>query len=246
MNAAVQRHRSLQQLFVNQYTTFRSFSTVHTSTPSISLLLDHLTSTNARDEVTARRWSDQLRFTYSKLDRPKRHQILRTIAEEYSVEASSVASFIEAYQNAVQTDGFFHYSSSSSSSRDSGSSGSGTSKKTTHLSALECLRNGLSPPYERLLSRVAREDGLPFLLEMRKDLLEALSHCNDDANGSVAALKGLDSSLKRLLEAWFSVGLLELRRITYEESGGGVLEKIARGESVHKVRGLEDLKTRLG
>ena len=245
MNAAVQRHRSLQQLFVNQYTTFRSFSTVHTSTPSISLLLDHLTSTNARDEVTARRWSDQLRFTYSKLDRPKRHQILRTIAEEYSVEASSVASFIDAYQNAVQTDGFFDYSSSSSS-RDSGSSGSGTSKKTTHLSALECLRNGLSPPYERLLSRVAREDGLPFLLEMRKDLLEALSHCNDDANGSIAALKGLDSSLKRLLEAWFSVGLLELRRITYEESGGGVLEKIARGESVHKVRGLEDLKTRLG
>lgn len=41
-------------------------------------------------------------------------------------------------------------------------------------------------------------------------------------------LATLDGSLRSLLQAWFSVGFLELRRITYEDSGGALLEKIAR------------------
>jgi len=45
----------------------------------------------------------------------------------------------------------------------------------------------------------------------------------------------MDGSLKQLLLAQFAPGQLELRRITYENSGGGVLEKIARYEAVHKV-----------
>lgn len=56
----------------------------------------------------------------------------------------------------------------------------------------------------------------------------------DDAAGKSAAaaanprLAALDGSLRSLLQAWFSVGFLELRQITYEGSGGALLEKIAR------------------
>lgn len=41
-------------------------------------------------------------------------------------------------------------------------------------------------------------------------------------------LSALDGSIRSLLQAWFSVGFLELRRITFEGSGGALLEKIAR------------------
>ena len=42
----------------------------------------------------------------------------------------------------------------------------------------------------------------------------------------------------------FNPDMLELKRITYETSNGAILEKIARGENVHIVRGLSDLKRR--
>lgn len=41
-------------------------------------------------------------------------------------------------------------------------------------------------------------------------------------------LLALDGSIRSLLQAWFSVGFLELRRITYRDSSGALLEKIAR------------------
>lgn len=58
---------------------------------------------------------------------------------------------------------------------------------------------------------------------------------NAPHHASTAALVAMDASLKQLLLSSFAPGLLELRRITYEGTGGGVLEKIARYETVHKV-----------
>jgi malonyl-CoA decarboxylase len=49
-----------------------------------------------------------------------------------------------------------------------------------------------------------------------------------------------------MLQSWFSSGFLELQRITFQHSAGALLEKIARLETVHAVRSLEDLKHRLG
>lgn len=46
-------------------------------------------------------------------------------------------------------------------------------------------------------------------------------------------LTALDGSLRSLLQAWFSVGFLELRRITYEGSAGALLEKITRSDHVY-------------
>ena len=51
----------------------------------------------------------------------------------------------------------------------------------------------------------------------------------------VYAQEEMDGSLRRLLSSLFGVGFLALRRITYGGTGGNVLEKIARYETVHKV-----------
>lgn len=100
------------------------------------------------------------------------------------------------------------------------------------------------------------QDGLSLLLQLRCDLLNFMANLplekppsTASATGmtsevqalmpsssvSSASLSAMDGSLKQLLLAQFAPGQLELRRITYENSGGGVLEKIARYEAVHKV-----------
>lgn len=58
-------------------------------------------------------------------------------------------------------------------------------------------------------------------------------------------LKDLDQSLKTWLTSVFCVDAVELRRITFDSSSGDILEKVARGEAVHSVRSLSELKRRL-
>ena len=56
----------------------------------------------------------------------------------------------------------------------------------------------------------------------------------------------LDSLLRDyFLKPVFSIDILQLHRITFEHSSGNILEKVARGESVHRVRSLSELKRRL-
>lgn len=64
---------------------------------------------------------------------------------------------------------------------------------------------------------------LPLSSSGVKDLLEIINKGTADP-----LLSALDGSIRSLLQAWFSVGFLELRRITFEGSGGALLEKIAR------------------
>lgn len=64
-----------------------------------------------------------------------------------------------------------------------------------------------------------------------KDTLNLMRTGHGDrnvGNAGSADLGALDASLRSLLQGWFSVGFLELRRITYEDSGGALLEKITR------------------
>lgn len=69
---------------------------------------------------------------------------------------------------------------------------------------------------------------------LAQDLLKLLRKVRGSRETGPAAaaqphhLLALDGSLRSLLQAWFSAGFLELRRITYEGSGGALLEKIAR------------------
>ncbi|CAM9502153.1 unnamed protein product [Ectocarpus fasciculatus] len=132
---------------------------------------------------------------------------------------------------------------------------SGRRERGQHVKAYERLREELSPAYEALLKNVVAEsdDGVRFVVDLRQDLLEIMRRGRrrpgagaGKAAGPDPLLSALDGSIRSLLQAWFSVGFLELRRITFEGSGGALLEKIARYEAVHPVGSLSELKARLG
>lgn len=99
------------------------------------------------------------------------------------------------------------------------------------------LREALVPHWRRLLTRFnALPEGVKFLVDLRAELLPMAR--------SSPELADLDADLRDLLAAWFDVGLLELRRITWD-APAALLEKLIAYEAVHKIRSWEDLKNRL-
>jgi hypothetical protein len=58
-------------------------------------------------------------------------------------------------------------------------------------------------------------------------------------------LKLLDRSIQQYLSYIFNLDDLKLERISFDHSPALVLEKIAKGESVHRIRSLSELKRRL-
>lgn len=107
------------------------------------------------------------------------------------------------------------------------------------------LRQALQPPHHWVASQVSRlSGGVKFLVDMRQDLLTTLYTSSSDPTHS-AALKTLDSTLRELLSLWFTVGLLNVQRITWESSCN-MLQKVSEYEAVHPVRNWTDLKRRVG
>lgn len=99
------------------------------------------------------------------------------------------------------------------------------------------LRQVLEPPRLRLLTQFnALPEGVKFLVDLRAELAAI-------GKGD-AGLQALEGDLKGLLSAWFDVGFLELRRLTWA-SPASVLEKLIQYEAVHTIRGWDDLKNRL-
>ncbi len=100
------------------------------------------------------------------------------------------------------------------------------------------LRQILRPGHETLLRRLASQDGgLAFLVALRADLLPHRRRS--------AELSALDAELRQVLEDWFDVGLLELRRLTWD-TPASLLEKLIDYEAVHAIESWDDLKHRLG
>lgn len=87
-----------------------------------------------------------------------------------------------------------------------------------------------------------RKGGISLAMKLREDVLNNID-INDIEN--VKTLKGLDNVLKLWLGNVFCEDALELRRVTFDGSSGDVLEKITKGESVHTIRSLSELKLRL-
>uniref|UniRef100_K3X497 Malonyl-CoA decarboxylase C-terminal domain-containing protein n=1 Tax=Globisporangium ultimum (strain ATCC 200006 / CBS 805.95 / DAOM BR144) TaxID=431595 RepID=K3X497_GLOUD len=116
-----------------------------------------------------------------------------------------------------------------------------------YLRTFRNLRQALSPLYETFFQQILsqREGGMLFLVHMRADLLQILRKKGLEST-EAAALRSLDVSLKNFLASWFSVGFLNLERVTYERSSGRLLEKIIRYEAVHPVGTIIELKRRLG
>jgi len=99
------------------------------------------------------------------------------------------------------------------------------------------LRDVLVPPAERLLRLLSGlEGGVKFLVDLRADVLRVASHEPE--------LADLDRELKAHITTLFDVGLLALRRITWD-APAAVLEKLITYEAVHAIDSWDDLKNRL-
>jgi len=99
------------------------------------------------------------------------------------------------------------------------------------------LRDALTPPASRLLHLFTGLDGgVKFLVDVRSDALRV--------GAGDPELVAIDAELKAHLTTLFDVGLLALRRITWD-APAALLEKLIAYEAVHAIRSWDDLKNRL-
>lgn len=99
------------------------------------------------------------------------------------------------------------------------------------------LRTALVPQWRHLMRWfTALPDGVKFLVDLRAELLPLAR--------SSPELGDLDADLRDLLSAWFDVGLLEMRSITWD-APAALLEKLIAYEAVHAIQSWDDLKNRL-
>jgi hypothetical protein len=136
--------------------------------------------------------------------------------------------------------------------------------------AISNLRKASVPLYEEMLEFILRQnsiDGMTFLVSLREDLFQLLRYWTDPSTSTnrtatttaehrsdekhvmdaeISHLKDLDSYLKILFTQWFTPGMLEVRRITYDQTPASIIEFIATQEAVHPMKNLDDLRNRLG
>lgn len=79
------------------------------------------------------------------------------------------------------------------------------------------------------------------VMKIRTDILQMLKDSPNAQERQI--LKNLDLYFMRYLRVAFCVDNLKVERITFNSSAN-VLEKVARGDSVHKVKTLKELKER--
>ncbi|XP_078400689.1 malonyl-CoA decarboxylase, mitochondrial [Cetorhinus maximus] len=110
------------------------------------------------------------------------------------------------------------------------------------LQAEDRLRHSLTPRYKLLINHISRlEGGVKFIVDLRADILQSLESKTADS----PQLREMNGILKMLLSDWFSIGFLNLERITWQSSCD-LLQKISEYEAVHPVRNWADIKRRVG
>eukprot|EP00752_Nemacystus_decipiens_P007555 g6749.t1 len=185
---------------------------------------------------------------YQQLDQAGKQDLLLSMARDFTPSTESVAAAANRYAASVSCARGDEATGIGASPHEQKRRNAETGRERErgqHIKAYERLREELSPAYEALLKNVVAEsdDGVRFVVDLRQDLLEIINNGTGTADPLLLAL---DGSIRSLLQAWFSVGFLELRRITFDGSSGALLEKIARYEAVHPTRSLAELKARLG
>lgn len=164
-------------------------------------------------EIAARRRATAIGATFLKLDEGGRRNFFRLLADEYDHDDAEVDAAIAAVVESEDLE--------------------------VRRSAEHHLAETLRPKRERLLRRfVGLDGGLPFLVDLREELLV---HRRSDA-----AMAAVDADLRSLLEAWFDVALLQLTRLTWTESPAALLQKLIHYEAVHAIESWDDLQGRLG
>ncbi|HKY96041.1 MAG TPA: malonyl-CoA decarboxylase, partial [Kiloniellales bacterium] len=105
------------------------------------------------------------------------------------------------------------------------------------VTAEEALRRALVPPRVRLVTQFTTlPAGVKFVVDLRADLLAIKDPAPE--------LRALDRDIRGLLENWFDVGFLDVRRISWD-SPASLLEKLIAYEAVHEIRSWNDLRHRL-
>nr|CAB3263873.1 malonyl-CoA decarboxylase, mitochondrial-like [Phallusia mammillata] len=160
--------------------------------------------------------------TYSQLDNDKKCKILLYLSDDYGLHQANVLQTCELFIKTTQA----------------------KRKDATLLQVEDRLRLQLHPMYAHLFTLIGRlENGVKFLTEMR---LDAISFARMECNRSNShILRSFSNQLKTTLSFWFSVGLLQLTRVSWQ-TPADILEKLAKNEAVHQVRSWLDLKHRLG
>ena len=157
--------------------------------------------------LAARRRARILGLTYATLNADGRLRFFRELANRYSHNDQTVDEAISRVQSAETDD--------------------------DRRSAESELRDALRPPSERLLRSFAGIDsGLPFLIQLREDLLPHRKKST--------ALTNLDGNMRRILERWFDVALLKLQRLDWHTSAE-TLEKLIEYEAVHAIESWDCL-----
>ena len=99
------------------------------------------------------------------------------------------------------------------------------------------LKKALTPPRLILLKQFSSlPNGFKFLIDMRADILPK---ARQDRK-----LWKLCLDIREILGAWFDIGLLDLKEITWN-SPAALLEKLIEYEAVHEIRSWDDLRSRL-
>jgi len=100
------------------------------------------------------------------------------------------------------------------------------------------LLDAVEPPRQELFRRLNMAPlGTASLVTMRAELLDRLRE--------QPLLNTVEADFRHLLASWFNRGFLRLERIDWR-SPAAVLEKLMRYESVHPIKGWDDLHRRLG
>ncbi|XP_056138178.1 malonyl-CoA decarboxylase, mitochondrial [Lampris incognitus] len=155
---------------------------------------------------------------YRSLDKGQKTEFLGKLSRDFGVDHNSVSEFALKVLDTQLRD------------------------LATILQAEDRLRYSLTPRYKQLLNHISRvEGGVKFLVDLRADVLEIISFKTKES----PHIRDLNGTLKSLLSEWFSVGLLQLERITWR-SPCEILQKISQYEAVHPVRNWTDIKRRVG
>jgi malonyl-CoA decarboxylase len=105
------------------------------------------------------------------------------------------------------------------------------------VDALLALAATVEPPRQELFRRLnMAPGGTAAILRLRARLLELLPQRPH--------LRAVDADLRHLLHSWFNRGFLRLEAIDWR-SPAALLERLIPCESVHRIRGWEDLRRRL-
>lgn len=102
-------------------------------------------------------------------------------------------------------------------------------------------QDSLNPLFFNYLNGL--DGGIHLAMAIKTDLRKLTKQFNSVSD--VPNLLIFNERVKDWLAVAFCADSLELRRISFDTSCGTVLEKVARGEAVHRVRSLSELKRRL-